>query len=86
LSKYFVEELKIYFTEKALLIIPVLIKNAVTDELADALQSTSEFYNRTYQTFGRFFLIPLAKNISCYNEAMYGLITRKNSINLSNNK
>jgi hypothetical protein len=33
-----VEELKeIYFTEKALLIsIPVLIKNAVTDELADA--------------------------------------------------
>jgi ferritin-like metal-binding protein YciE len=36
----FVEELKeIYFTEKALLIsIPVLIKNAVTDELADALK------------------------------------------------
>jgi ferritin-like metal-binding protein YciE len=29
---------RIYFTEKALLIIPVLIKNAVTDELADALK------------------------------------------------
>jgi ferritin-like metal-binding protein YciE len=52
----FVEELKeIYFTEKALLIsIPVLIKNAVTDELADALQS-AEIYNRTYQTLKIFF-------------------------------
>jgi ferritin-like metal-binding protein YciE len=78
LSKYFVEELKeIYFTEKALLIsIPVLIKNAVTDELADALQS-AEIYNRTYQTFKIFFNSIGGKHIMLQYEAMYGLITQK---------
>ena len=85
----FVEELKeIYFTEKALLIsIPVLIKNAASDELADALKVHLRFTIDHIKRLEDFFNSIGEKHIMLQYEVMYGLITtEKNSINLSNNK
>ena len=85
----FVEELKeIYFTEKALLIsIPVLIKHAASDELADALKVHLRFTIEHIKRLEDFFNSIGEKHIMLQYEAMYGLITpEKNSINLSNNK
>lgn len=73
----FVEELKeIYFTEKALIIsIPVLIKNAVTDELADALKVHLQFTIDHIKRLEEFFNSIGEKDIMLQYEAMYGLVT-----------
>ena len=85
----FVEELKeIYFTEKALLIsIPVLIKNAVSDELAEGLKVHLRFTIDHIKRLEDFFNSIGEKHIMLQYEAMYGLITpEKSSINLLNIK
>ena len=73
----FVEELKeIYFTEKALLIsIPVLIKNAVSDELAEGLKVHLRFTIDHIKRLEDFFNSIGEKDIMLQYEAMYGLVT-----------
>ena len=75
----FVEELKeIYFTEKALIIsIPVLIKNAVTDELADALKVHLQFTLDHIKRLEDFFNSIGEKHIILQYEAMYGIKPHK---------
>jgi ferritin-like metal-binding protein YciE len=86
----FVEELKeIYFTEKALIIsIPVLIKNAVTDELADALKVHLQFTIDHIKRLEEFFNSIGEKDIILQYEAMYGLVTpqKKQEITINPSK
>ncbi|MDD2820218.1 MAG: DUF892 family protein [Flavobacterium sp.] len=86
----FVEELKeIYFTEKALIIsIPVLIKNAVTDELADALKVHLQFTIDHIKRLEEFFNSIGEKDIMLQYEAMYGLVTpqKKQEITINSSK
>ncbi|MFV8326464.1 DUF892 family protein [Flavobacterium sp. ZS1P14] len=72
----FVEELKeIYFTEKSLIIsIPVMIKNAATDELRDALQVHLQFTQEHIQRLEFFFTSIGQGDIMLKYEAMYGSI------------
>lgn len=71
----FIEELKeIYFSEKALLIsIPILIKNAATEELATALQVHLQFTEEHIKRLEDFFNSIGEANIILKYEAMYGL-------------
>lgn len=71
----FIEELKeIYFSEKALLIsIPILIKNAATEELATALQVHLKFTEEHIKRLEDFFNSIGEANIMLKYEAMYGL-------------
>ena len=73
----FVEELKeIYFSEKALIIsIPILIKNAATEELADALKVHLKFTIDHIKRLEDFFDSIGEKAIIVKYEAMYGLVT-----------
>jgi ferritin-like metal-binding protein YciE len=73
----FVEELKeIYFSEKALIIsIPILIQNAATDELADALKVHLQFTIDHIKRLEEFFNSIGEKDIMLQYEAMYGLPT-----------
>lgn len=75
----FVEELKeIYFTEKALIIsIPVMIKNAATDELAEALKVHLQFTIEHIRRLEEFFNSIGETAIILKYEAMYGLTTSK---------
>ena len=71
----FVEELKeIYFTERALIIsIPVMIKNAATDELAEALEVHLQFTIEHLRRLEEFFNSIGETAIILKYEAMYGL-------------
>lgn len=73
----FVEELKeIYFSEKALIIsIPILIKNAATDELADALKVHLKFTIDHIKRLEEFFNSIGETAIMLKYEAMYGVTT-----------
>jgi ferritin-like metal-binding protein YciE len=73
----FVEELKeIYFTEKALILsIPIMIKNATTDELIDALKVHLQFTQEHIQRLEFFFTSIGEAGIMLKYEAMYGSIT-----------
>jgi ferritin-like metal-binding protein YciE len=73
----FVEELKeIYFSEKTLIIsIPILIKNAATDELADALKVHLQFTIDHIKRLEEFFDSIGEKDIMLQYKAMYGLPT-----------
>lgn len=73
----FVEELKeIYFTEKALIIsIPVMIKNATTDELVEALKVHLDFTLLHIKRLEDFFNSIGETEIILKYEAMYGLHT-----------
>ena len=70
----FVDELKeIYFTEKALIIsIPIMIKNATTDELVDALKIHLEFTKEHIKRLEDFFTSIGEAAIALKYEAMYG--------------
>lgn len=72
----FVEELKeIYFAEKALLIsIPIMIKNAVTEELTDALNVHLEFTKQHIKRLEIVFSSIGESDIVLKYEAMYGAI------------
>jgi ferritin-like metal-binding protein YciE len=69
----FIEELKeIYFSEKALLIsIPILIKNAATEELATALQVHLQFTEEHTKGLEDFFNSIGEANIILKYDAMY---------------
>ncbi|OAB29457.1 protein of unknown function [Flavobacterium fryxellicola] len=71
----FVEELKeIYFSEKAQIIsIPILIKNAATEELANALKVHLQFTMDHIKRLEDFFNSIGEANIILKYEAMYGL-------------
>lgn len=73
----FVEELKeIYFTEKALIIsIPIMIKNATTDELTDALKVHLQFTQEHIKRLEFFFTSIGEADIMLKYEAMYGSMT-----------
>lgn len=73
----FVEELKeIYFSEKALMIsIPIMIKNAATDELVDALKVHLQFTQEHIERLEFFFTSIGEADIMLKYEAMYGSIT-----------
>ena len=73
----FVEELKeIYFSEKALIIsIPILIKNAATDELADALKVHLQFTIDHIKRLEEFFNSIGETAIMLKYKAMYGVTT-----------
>lgn len=73
----FVEELKeIYFTEKALIIsIPIMIKNATTEELMDALKVHLQFTQEHIKRLEFFFTSIGEADIMLKYEAMYGSIT-----------
>lgn len=73
----FLEELKeIYFSEKALIIsIPILIKNAATEELADALKVHLQFTIDHIKRLEEFFTSIGEIDIMSKYEAMYGLTT-----------
>jgi ferritin-like metal-binding protein YciE len=75
----FVEELKeIYFSEKALMLsIPVMIKNATTDELVDALKVHLQFTLDHLKRLEDFFCSIGETDIILKYEAMYGSITPK---------
>jgi ferritin-like metal-binding protein YciE len=71
----FVEELKeIYLSEKALLIsIPIMIKNAATEELADALVVHLEFTKQHIKRLEVVFSSIGESDVVIKYEAMYGL-------------
>jgi ferritin-like metal-binding protein YciE len=73
----FVEELKeIYFSEKALIIsIPILIKNAATEELADALKVHLQFTLDHIKRLEDFFISIGETDIILKYIAMYGIST-----------
>lgn len=73
----FVEELKeIYFSEKALIIsIPIMIKNAATEELAEALKVHLQFTIYHVKRLEDFFDSIGEKEITVKYESMYGLVT-----------
>lgn len=75
----FVEELKeIYFSEKALMLsIPVMIKNATTDELVDALRVHLQFTIEHIKRLEDFFCSIGETNVILKYDAMYGTITPK---------
>jgi ferritin-like metal-binding protein YciE len=75
----FVEELKeIYFSEKALMLsIPVMIKNASTDELIDALKIHLKFTLDHIKRLEDFFCSIDEQDIILKYDAMYGAITPK---------
>jgi ferritin-like metal-binding protein YciE len=72
----FVEELKeIYFSEKALIIsIPIMIKNATTEELVNALKVHLQFTQEHIKRLEFFFASIGEAAIILKYEAMYGLI------------
>ncbi|MFV8373282.1 DUF892 family protein [Flavobacterium sp. LB2P6] len=73
----YVEELKeIYFNEKALILsIPVMIKNAATDELVDALKIHLQFTMDHLKRLEDFFCSIGETDIILKYDAMYGSIT-----------
>ena len=73
----FLEELKeIYFSEKALIIsIPILIKNATSDEVANALKVHLQFTIDHIKRHEEFFTSIGEIDIMSKYEAMYGLTT-----------
>nr|WP_315207591.1 DUF892 family protein [uncultured Flavobacterium sp.] len=75
----FVDELKeIYFSEKALMLsIPVMIKNATTDELVDALKVHLQFTLDHLKRLEDFFCSIGETDIILKYDAMYGSITPK---------
>lgn len=75
----FVEELKeIYYGEKALMLsIPVMIKNAATDELVDALNIHLKFTLDHLKRLEDFFCSIGERDIILKYDAMYGAITPK---------
>jgi len=75
----FVEELKeIYYSEKALMLsIPVMIKNATTDELVDALKIHLKFTLDHLKRLEDFFCSIGEQDIILKYDAMYGAITPK---------
>jgi ferritin-like metal-binding protein YciE len=75
----FVEELKeIYFNEKALMLsIPVMIQNATTDELVDALKIHLQFTLDHLKRLEDFFCSIDETDIILKYDAMYGSITPK---------
>lgn len=75
----FVEELKeIYYSEKALMLsIPVMIKNASTDELVDALKIHLKFTLDHLKRLEDFFYSIDESDIILQYDAMYGAITPK---------
>jgi ferritin-like metal-binding protein YciE len=83
----FVEELKeIYFSEKALIIsIPILIQNAATDELADALKVHLQFTIDHIKRLEEFFNSIGEKDIMLQYEAMYGLPTPQKTEKITSN-
>lgn len=83
----FVEELKeIYFSEKTLIIsIPILIKNAATDELADALKVHLQFTIDHIKRLEEFFNSIGEKDIMLQYEAMYGLPTPQKTEKITSN-
>jgi ferritin-like metal-binding protein YciE len=83
----FVEELKeIYFSEKALIIsIPILIQNAATDELADALKVHLQFTIDHIKRLEEFFNSIGEKDIMLQYEAMYGLPTPQKTEEITSN-
>jgi ferritin-like metal-binding protein YciE len=72
----FVEELKeIYHSEKAQLIaIPIMIKNATTDELVDALKTHLDFTKEHIKRLEDIFCSIGESAIILHYEAMYGAI------------
>ena len=83
----FVEELKeIYFSERASIIsIPILIQNAATDELADALKVHLQFTIDHIKRLEEFFNSIGEKDIMLQYKAMYGMATpQKTAENKSN--
>jgi ferritin-like metal-binding protein YciE len=74
----FLEELKeIYLAEKALLIsIPIMIKNAVTEELTDALNVHLEFTKQHIKRLEIVFSSIGESDIVLKYEAMYGPIKK----------
>jgi ferritin-like metal-binding protein YciE len=83
----FVEELKeIYFSEKALIIsIPILIQNAATDELADALKVHLQFTIDHIKRLEEFFNSIGEKDIMLQYEAMYGMPTPQKTAEIKSN-
>lgn len=83
----FVEELKeIYFSEKTLIIsIPILIQNAATDELADALKVHLQFTIDHIKRLEDFFDSIGEKDIMLQYEAMYGLPTPQKTEEITSN-
>ncbi|RBN51342.1 DUF892 family protein [Flavobacterium psychrolimnae] len=83
----FVEELKeIYFSEKALIIsIPILIQNAATDELADALKVHLQFTIDHIKRLEEFFNSIGEKDIMLQYEAMYGMATSQKTEKITSN-
>jgi ferritin-like metal-binding protein YciE len=83
----FVEELKeIYFSEKSLIIsIPILIQNAATDELADALKVHLQFTIDHIKRLEEFFNSIGEKDIMLQYEAMYGLPTPQKTEEITSN-
>ena len=83
----FVEELKeIYFSEKALIIsIPILIQNAATDELADALKVHLQFTIDHIKRLEEFFNSIGEKDIMLQYEAMYGMATPQKTEKITSN-
>jgi ferritin-like metal-binding protein YciE len=83
----FVEELKeIYFSEKALIIsIPILIQNAATDELADALKVHLQFTIDHIKRLEEFFNSIGEKDIMLQYEAMYCMPTPQKTAEIKNN-
>ncbi|MFV8271374.1 DUF892 family protein [Flavobacterium sp. GT2N3] len=75
----FVEELKeIYYSEKALMLsIPVMIKNASTDELVNALEIHLKFTLDHLKRLEDFFYSIDESVIILQYDAMYGAITPK---------
>ena len=75
----FVEELKeIYFSEKALMLsIPVMIKNATTNELVDALKVHLQFTLDHLKRLEDFFYSIGETDFILKYDAMYGSITPK---------
>ncbi|TDE07185.1 DUF892 family protein [Flavobacterium sandaracinum] len=78
----FMEELKeIYFSEKALIIsIPILIKNAATEELSNALKVHLQFTMDHIKRLEDFFNSIGESNIVLKYEAMYGLSSNAKNI------
>lgn len=83
----FVEELKeIYFSEKALIIsIPILIQNAATDELADALIVHLQFTIDHIKRLEEFFNSIGEKDIMLQYKAMYGMATPQKTEEIKSN-
>ncbi|MBG6188546.1 DUF892 family protein [Flavobacterium sp. CAN_S2] len=83
----FVEELKeIYFSERASIIsIPILIQNAATDELADALKVHLQFTIDHIKRLEEFFNSIGEKDIMLQYEAMYGMPTPQKTAEIKSN-